>query len=41
MFYKKESKLQDAFVISADEEDDGLVVENKGKSNMINSDLNQ
>lgn len=31
MFYKKNDKTQDPQILSGDEEDDGLVIENSGK----------
>jgi hypothetical protein len=32
MFYKKNEKQQDPLILSGDEEDDGLIVENTGKT---------
>ena len=32
MFYKKNEKMNDPLILSGDEEDDGLVIENTGKT---------
>lgn len=32
MFYKKNEKVNDPLILSGDEEDDGLVIENTGKT---------